>query len=211
MSLPLLSVSLQKDAPWLPPKTLKSTMRQIRVPPSLRSGRQRRWPQFTSFGNHFALRDEWVHNESQSHHPTPWAWSCSSDEVGQWLADWFMARLVNSHQLPLVGIDQVAEIPPRSTARSLPANTLSPNGTDDICLHIETFWTLSSWTIAFLTTKPSSPLLTFHTCILSSWGSKSIHWADLSLVFAAFLSEARVHRAHRLWFTVNPSTQSTGL
>lgn len=38
VSLPLLSVNLQKKAPRLPPETLNSTMRQIRVPPLFVSG-----------------------------------------------------------------------------------------------------------------------------------------------------------------------------
>lgn len=50
-----------------------------------------------------------------------------------------MARLVNSHKLPLVSIDQGAEIPHHINPRCLLANTTSPNGNGGICLHIGMF------------------------------------------------------------------------
>lgn len=168
---------LQKEAPQLPPKALNRTMRQIK----LSQVRQAEKITFTQpISEHFALRDQWVHDECQSYHATTCALSCSRDKGhASWQMDTWPGSDIHTNSWNTM-----------SQFCQIPADTISPSSMDGICLRLETFWILLAQTTSFLTTKSSSPLLMFNISILSSWGSKSIQ-SETSLVLQFFFQRLK--------------------
>lgn len=142
-------VSLPKEALCLPSATLKRTVRQRRVAPSLRSSRQRRRVQLTPLGNCFALiqwADQWICDKSQSCHPRS-----LSTLLFQWQGGTIAGRLIYGQagkftQTPTYWHRSSTWDTTLQYCQIRPCQCISLNGADSICLHRETLWTLAART-----------------------------------------------------------------